>query len=195
MSGKVIQPIEKYFEEKKSDKEPIVEEDKKEKANDTIEFENGTPEKVERKQFKWEKKKAQKKQEKPLELSPYARIPYPQRLRQEIQKQQYFRFLDIFKKLQINISFAEALENMPNYAKFMKDLLSRKRKLQEIETVTLTEECSVVIQKKFPPKLKYPRSFSIPCKIGNVKVDNVLCDLGASINVMSLSMMKKLRIT
>ncbi|XP_061352256.1 uncharacterized protein LOC133297181, partial [Gastrolobium bilobum] len=131
----------------------------------------------EKKEFKWEKKKAQ------------------ERFREEIKKQQYSKFLDIFKKLQINIPFTEALENMPNYAKFMKDLLSRKRKLQECETVTLTEECSAIIQKKLPPKLKDPGRFSIPCNIGNMEVKNVLCDLGASINVMPLFMMKKLGIT
>ncbi|XP_061358546.1 uncharacterized protein LOC133307252 [Gastrolobium bilobum] len=175
MSEKAIEPEEK---EKGVAKESAVE--------------KSVPEK---KEFKWEKKKAQERQEKPLELSPYAKIPYPQRFREEIQKQQYSRFLDIFKKLQINISFTEALENMPNYAKFMKDLLSRKRKLQECETVTLTEECSAIIQKKLPPKLKDPGRFSIPCNIGNMEVKNVLCDLGASINVMPLFMMKKLGIT
>ncbi|XP_061364560.1 uncharacterized protein LOC133307993, partial [Gastrolobium bilobum] len=119
----------------------------------------------------------------------------PVRFREEIKKQQYSKFLDIFKKLQINIPFTEALENMPNYAKFMKDLLSRKRKLQECETVTLTEECSAIIQKKLPPKFKDPGRFSISCNIGNMEVKNVLCDLGASINVMPLFMMKKLGIT
>ncbi|XP_061339614.1 uncharacterized protein LOC133286238 [Gastrolobium bilobum] len=150
---------------------------------------------VEKKLFKWEKKKAVERQNKPLDLSPYARIPYPQRLKKDIQKQQYSKFLDIFRKLQINIPFAEALENMLNYARFMKDLLSRKRKLQECETMNLTEECNAIIQKKLPTKVKYLGSFSIPCTIGKVEVDNVLCDLGASINVMPLSMMKKLGIT
>ncbi|XP_061374303.1 uncharacterized protein LOC133316559 [Gastrolobium bilobum] len=84
---------------------------------------------------------------------------------------------------------------MPNYARFMNDLLSRKRKLQECETVNLTEECNAIIQKKLPIKVKDPGSFSIPCIIGKVEVDNVLYDLGASINVMPLSMMKKLGIT
>ncbi|XP_061349526.1 uncharacterized protein LOC133294791, partial [Gastrolobium bilobum] len=175
MSEKAIEPVEK---EKEVAKEFAAE--------------KTVPEK---KEFKWEKKKAQERQEKPLELSPYAKIPYPQRFREEIKKQQYSKFLDIFKKLQINIPFTEALENMPNYAKFMKDLLSRKRKLQECETVTLTEECSAITQKKLPPKLKDPGRFSIPCNIGNMEVKNVLCDLGASINVMPLFMMKKLGIT
>ncbi|XP_061367830.1 uncharacterized protein LOC133310844 [Gastrolobium bilobum] len=192
MSEKAIEPVVKPLVEKKKDDElATVKEKEKEVAKESA-AEKTVPEK---KEFKWEKKKAQERQEKPLELSPYAKIPYPQRFREEIKKQQYSKFLDIFKKLQINIPFTEALENMPNYAKFMKDLLSRKRKLQECETVTLTEECSAIIQKKLPPKLKDPGRFSIPCNIGNMEVKNVLCDLGASINVMPLFMMKKLGIT
>ncbi|XP_061363654.1 uncharacterized protein LOC133307202 [Gastrolobium bilobum] len=74
----------------------------------------------------------------------------------------------------------------------MKDLLSRKRKLKECVTVTLTEECSAIIQKKFPPKLQDPGSFSIPIEIGNIDVGKALCDLGASINLMSLSICKAL---
>ncbi|XP_061339399.1 uncharacterized protein LOC133286070 [Gastrolobium bilobum] len=76
----------------------------------------------------------------------------------------------MFKKLQNNILFAEALVNIPNYAKFMKGLLSRKHKLQEFETVALTEECSAIIQKKFPPQLQDPGSFNIPIAIGNINV-------------------------
>ena len=50
-----------------------------------------------------------------------------------------------FKKLHINILFADALEQMPSYVKFMKDILSRKRRLDDFETVKLIEECSVVL--------------------------------------------------
>ncbi|XP_061345037.1 uncharacterized protein LOC133290905 [Gastrolobium bilobum] len=84
---------------------------------------------------------------------------------------------------------------MPNYAKFMKELLSRKHKLQECETVALTEECSAIIRKKFPPKLQDLGSFNIPIAIGNIDVGRALCDLGASINLMPLSVMKTLRIS
>ncbi|XP_061351615.1 uncharacterized protein LOC133296608 [Gastrolobium bilobum] len=83
---------------------------------------------------------------------------------------------------------------MPNYAKFMKDLMSKKRKLKECETVALTEECSAIIQKKLPPKLKDSGSFSIPIAIGNIEVGKALCDLGESINLMPLSMCRALRI-
>ncbi|XP_061371302.1 uncharacterized protein LOC133313906 [Gastrolobium bilobum] len=180
-SGIVILPVEKSPVEKKKEVEPAAEEEKEEDAGED-----------EKKLFKWEKEKGMDRQPKPADTSPYARVPYPQRLKQEVQKQQYTKFLDIFKMLQVNIPFAEALESMPNYAKFMKDLLSKMRKLKECETVALTEECSAIIQKKLPPKLKDPGSFSIPIAIGNIEVGKALCDLGASINLMPLSMCKAL---
>ena len=74
-------------------------------------------------------------------------IPYLQRLRKNRLDKQFARFMDIFKKLHINISFAEALEQMSGYVKFMKDILSKKRKLGDYETVTLSEECSAILQK------------------------------------------------
>ncbi|XP_061373069.1 uncharacterized protein LOC133315459 [Gastrolobium bilobum] len=102
----------------------------------------------------------------------------------------------MFKKLQINIPFVQALENMLSYAKFMKSLLLRKHKLkEEMEMVALAVECSAIIQKKIPPKLKDPGSFSISCTIGNVHVGKALCYLGASINLMPLSFAKSLGIT
>ncbi|PON51069.1 Aspartic peptidase domain containing protein [Parasponia andersonii] len=81
---------------------------------------------------------------------------------------------------------------MPSYVKFMQEILSNKRKLEEYETVALTEECSAILQKKLPPKLKEPGNFTIPCTIGNSFFNKVLCDSGVSINLMPLSVYKKL---
>ncbi|XP_063938416.1 uncharacterized protein LOC135148083 [Daucus carota subsp. sativus] len=122
----------------------------------------------------------------------YPPPPFPKRLQKHKLDKQFAKFLEVFKKLQINIPFAEALEQMPSYAKFMKGILSRKLKLEELETVALTEECSAVLQQKLPPKLKDPGSFTIPCTIGQLSFDKCLCDLGASINLMPLSVFKKL---
>lgn len=119
-------------------------------------------------------------------------LPFPQVAKQKVLDSQYKKFLDIFKKLEINIPFADAIAQMPSYAKFLKDILANKRKLQDFETVCLTEECSAVLQNKLPPKLKDPGSFSIPCVIGNLDFSKVLCDLGASINLMPYSVFKKL---
>ncbi|XP_027341754.1 uncharacterized protein LOC113854753 [Abrus precatorius] len=76
----------------------------------------------------------------------------------------------------------------------MKEFLSKKRRLQEDETVALTEECSAILQEKLPPKLKDLGSFSIPFTIGSITIGKALCDLGASINLIPLSIMKKLGI-
>ena len=83
---------------------------------------------------------------------------------------------------------------MPGCVKFMKDILAKKRKLGEYETVALLEECNVVLQKKLPPKLKDPGRFTIPCAIGNSIFERALCELGASINLMPLSIFKKLNL-
>ena len=100
--------------------------------------------------------------------------------------------MEVFKKLHINIPFTDALEQMPNYVKFMKDILSKKKRISDFETVNLIEECSAILQRKLPHKLKDLGSFTIPCKIGNLIFERALCDLGASINLMTLSIFKRL---
>ncbi|KAL5545591.1 hypothetical protein UlMin_005278 [Ulmus minor] len=106
--------------------------------------------------------------------------PFPQRFKKQQQDHQFRRFLDVLKQLHINIPLVEALEQMPNYVKFMKDMLTKKRRFGEFETVALTRECSAVLQNKLPPKLKDPGSFAIPCSIGNQYFGKALCDLGAT---------------
>ncbi|XP_052110241.1 uncharacterized protein LOC127741554 [Arachis duranensis] len=120
------------------------------------------------------------------------KMPYPQRLQKASKEKQFSKFLDVFKKLQINISFAEVLEQMPLYAKFMKELLTHKRNWKEQEIVVLTKECSAIIQHNLLEKMSDPGSFVIPCTIGDVTIQRALCDLRASINLMPLSVMKKL---
>ena len=92
---------------------------------------------------------------------------YPQRFQKQKLDKQFSKFLEIFEKIHINIPFADALEQMPNYVKFMKDIISKKKRLEEFETVKLSEECSAILQKKLPKKLKDPGSFTLPCTIGN----------------------------
>ncbi|XP_075494811.1 uncharacterized protein LOC142532385 [Primulina tabacum] len=121
-------------------------------------------------------------------------LPFPQRANQLQLDTQFSKFLEIFKKLHINIPFAEALAQMPSYAKFLKEILSNKRKLVDFETVKLSEECSAILQNKLPPKAKDPGSFSIPCTIGTSFFGKALCDLGAIINLMTYSCFEKLGI-
>ena len=81
---------------------------------------------------------------------------------------------------------------MPHYAKFMKDTLRKKRKLDEEGVVSLSATCNAVIQKSFPLKMQNPGSFTIPCTIGDYELGKALCDSKVSINLMSLSVVKRL---
>ncbi|WP_198155488.1 retropepsin-like aspartic protease, partial [Candidatus Burkholderia verschuerenii] len=120
------------------------------------------------------------------------KLPFPQRLQKKKDDDQFVKFLDMLKKLHINISFIETLEQIPKYVKYMKDVLTRKKKLEDLQTVVVTEECSAIIQHKLPPKQKDPGSFTIPCSISNLNFDKCLCDLGASINLMPYSVFQQL---
>ena len=81
---------------------------------------------------------------------------------------------------------------MPHYAKFMKDILNKKRKFDEDGVVNLSATCSAVIKKNLPLKIQDPGSFTIPCTIGNYEFGRALCDLRASINLMPLFVVKSL---
>jgi len=81
---------------------------------------------------------------------------------------------------------------MLKYAKFMKDILRNKRKLEDHEKVMLNKEYDTILQNKLPSKLKDPKSFTIPCVIENSYFEKALCDLGPSINLMPLSVFRTL---
>ncbi|KAL6219676.1 hypothetical protein ACLB2K_007435 [Fragaria x ananassa] len=85
-----------------------------------------------------------------------------------------------------------AVKTIPSYAKFLKDMCTKKKKFKEHEQVALCEEVSAIIQRKLPPKLKDPGSFTIPSKIGETTFEKCLMDLGASINLMPYSALEKL---
>nr|GEU44006.1 hypothetical protein [Tanacetum cinerariifolium] len=125
----------------------------------------------------------------------YPNIPYPLRMlkqkQQEKDEVQIQKFRQMFKQLHINITLADALILMPKYQKMLKALLSDKEKLQELENTPLNENCSAVILKKLPEKLEDPGKFLIPCGFSELKC-KALADLGASINLMPLSVWKKL---
>ena len=119
-------------------------------------------------------------------------VPFPQRLQKSKIEEQFARFLKTFQKLEISMPFTEVVTQMPLYAKFLKDILSKKRKIVEEGIVNLIATCSAVIKKEFPEKIKDPGSFTIPCIIGGVKFQKALCNSGASINLMPLSIAKQL---
>ncbi|XP_073137280.1 uncharacterized protein [Henckelia pumila] len=100
---------------------------------------------------------------------------------------QFGKFLEVFKKLNINIPFADALMQMPSYAKFLKEILSNKRKLEEHAMICLTENCSALVQTKIPQKKNDPGSFSIPCEteLGRTKVHQNVFTTGEQVHQIS----------
>ncbi|GJT92995.1 putative reverse transcriptase domain-containing protein [Tanacetum coccineum] len=115
------------------------------------------------------------------------KIPYPQRLRKEKMEAQYGKFLDMILAVQINVPLIDVLARMPNYGKFLKELVSNKHKIKQISAAFLSNESSAILQNKLPPKLRDPGSFLIPCNFNKAFSCNSLADLGASINLMPYS--------
>ncbi|XP_070057475.1 uncharacterized protein [Nicotiana tomentosiformis] len=94
------------------------------------------------------------------------------------------------KCLSINVPFVEALEQMPGYAKFMKDLVTKKRSMN-CETIKMTHQVSAIVH-SMAPNLEDLGAFTTPCTIGSVDFAKALCDLGASINLMPYSVFNTL---
>nr|GEX81791.1 reverse transcriptase domain-containing protein [Tanacetum cinerariifolium] len=139
--------------------------------------------------------------EEPVVVIPKAKanLPYPSRLQKEKLREKddilAAKFMEIFQDLHFELSFAEALIHLPKFAPMFKKLLNNKDKLVELTKMPLNENCSAVVLKKLPEKLCDPGRFLIPCDF--TRLDNclALADLGASINIMPLSIWKKLKLT
>ncbi|XP_075086326.1 uncharacterized protein LOC107817532 [Nicotiana tabacum] len=142
--------------------------------------------------FKSEKpvKEPVAKQPQPIVLKPPP--AFPQRLQKVKDNAAYKKFLDILKQVHINIPLVDILHEVPKNAKYIKEIVANKHKLTVFETVALTEKCSSRIQNKLPPKLKDPGSFTIQISMGKHVVGRVLCDLGASINLILLFVFRQL---
>jgi hypothetical protein len=135
-------------------------------------------------------------EEEPMYDPPLYKPPilFPQRLAKVKKDKQFGKFVELLSKLHINISFIETLTQMPSYAKFLKEILSSKKKLEECETVALTVNCSALLLNQLPPRMKDSGNFTLPCSIGNVKLKKVLCDPGASVSLMPKLIFDKLGI-
>ncbi|GJV63210.1 reverse transcriptase domain-containing protein [Tanacetum coccineum] len=101
-------------------------------------------------------------------------------------------FLQIFQRLHFDLSFVDALLHIPKFASTFKSLISNKEKLFELANMPLNKNCSAMLLKKLPEKLRDPGKFLIPCDFPELDECLALADLGASINLMPLSIWKKL---
>ncbi|KAA3483922.1 Integrase, catalytic core [Gossypium australe] len=86
----------------------------------------------------------------------------------------------MFKTLNVNLPLIELIEKVLKYSNFLKEMMARRNKI------------SVIISRQVPRKLKDPGSFSISIEIGSIHFNKALCDLGATINLMPLSIFQKL---
>nr|GEZ27075.1 reverse transcriptase domain-containing protein [Tanacetum cinerariifolium] len=127
-----------------------------------------------------------------------ANLPYPSRLvKEKIREKDDIlaaKFMEIFRDLHFELSFADALVHMPKFAPMFKKLLNNKNKLIELTKTPLNENCLAVVLKKLPEKLGDPGRFLIPCDISEFDNCLALADLGATINLIPLSIWKKLKL-
>ena len=118
-------------------------------------------------------------------------LPFPEQIRKPATDEQFGKFVEVIKKLYVNIPLLDAMQ-VPTYAKYIKDILGNKRTLPTTEVVQLTEECSTAILNPLLVKKKDPGCPTITCSIGARHFSNALCDLGASVSVMPTVVYDKL---
>ncbi|GJR67494.1 reverse transcriptase domain-containing protein [Tanacetum coccineum] len=125
-------------------------------------------------------------------------LPYPSRVNKEKIHEKddllALKFMEIFRNLHFELSFADALLHMPKFAPMFRKLLNNKDKILELTKTPVNENCSAVILKTFPEKLGDPGRFLILCDFPELDECLALADLGASINLMPLSVFEKLNL-
>nr|GEX45707.1 reverse transcriptase domain-containing protein [Tanacetum cinerariifolium] len=127
-------------------------------------------------------------------LKPTIRYP-PRANKQKLHEKDdnlVLKFVEIFRSLHFELSFADALLHMPKFALMFRSLLNNKEKLFNLAMTSVNENCSAVILKKLPEKLGDPDKFFIPCDFPELDEYLALADLGASINLMPLSIWRKI---
>nr|GEV37009.1 hypothetical protein [Tanacetum cinerariifolium] len=103
------------------------------------------------------------------------------------------RSQETFKQVKINLPFIDAIKQIPAYAKFLKDLCTKKRKLKATlpKKIDLTKHVSVFLSSSLLPKFKDPEAPLILVMVGNISIKKALLDLGASTNILPASLVDK----
>ncbi|XP_048602322.1 uncharacterized protein LOC125581268 [Brassica napus] len=123
------------------------------------------------------------------------KLPFPGRFKKQLLEKYKALFDKQMSEVQLTMPIIDAFMLVPQYSKFLKDAVEQKKKEME-GMVILTHECSAIIQRlTVPRKLEDPGSFTLPCAIGPLTFERCLCDLGASVSLMPLSIAKKLGFT
>ncbi|XP_057793062.1 uncharacterized protein LOC131009667, partial [Salvia miltiorrhiza] len=121
-------------------------------------------------------------------------IPYPGRLRNGKQDQQFTDFYNMLAKVNVNLPLLDVIRNVPAYVKFFKELASKKRKFVDNEKILVSEVANSIMQQPLPPKQRDPGSFVINIALGNGNEASGMLDLGAGINLMPYSIFKQLEL-
>ncbi|CAM8900229.1 unnamed protein product [Rhodiola kirilowii] len=138
--------------------------------------------------------KEKETKERKEELKPYVPpVPFPQRLiKLSKLDKEHEVFTKMLKKLYVYMPFHELIKKAPLYNKFLKEILSNKRTIEEDDPHLLNHECSALFSKQIPQKAMDPGKFTIPCSIGDMNFTSPLADRGASVSVMPLATYHKL---
>ncbi|CAM8906093.1 unnamed protein product [Rhodiola kirilowii] len=135
----------------------------------------------------------EKEHEEPILTRKYVpMVPFSQRLNKSKLDAHFQRFIEMLKKLYVTLPFHEVITQNPTYAKFLKDIVSNHRVIEESSMVALNAECSAIVQSRMPRKMQDQGSFSIPISIRKIEIDRPLCDLGASISLIPYSLYEKI---
>ena len=118
--------------------------------------------------------------------------PFPQAVRSKKKASQQAGILEVLRQVKVNIPLLDIIKQVPAYSKFLKDLCIIKKGLGIEKKAFLTEQVSAIIQSKNPVKYKDPGSPTISVNIGGTSIDKALLDLGASVNLLTYSVYKKL---
>ncbi|XP_070010827.1 uncharacterized protein [Nicotiana sylvestris] len=98
----------------------------------------------------------------------------------------------MLKQVNVNLPFIEVLSQIPAYAKFLKEILTKKRKIEQTLVVKLREHYNAISRNKLSQKCGDSGSFTIPCSLDTINFDKSLCYSSGSINLMPLSIYRKL---
>ncbi|KAG7567974.1 Integrase catalytic core [Arabidopsis thaliana x Arabidopsis arenosa] len=162
-------------------------------VDDTTKLDQDTPPRDQAKSPQIEKPTVDKGKKKAFVPPPYKpKIPFPGRFKRDIIEKYRAMFAKHIKELEVRMPLIDAFMLIPDSHKFLKDMVMER--IQEVQgMVVLSHECSAIIQKKIiPKKLGDPGSFTLPCSLGPLFFNKCLCDLGASVSLMPLSVARRL---
>ncbi|XP_009797704.1 uncharacterized protein [Nicotiana sylvestris] len=165
-NGKVLQDL--WVEEKNELTENQVKNEGKQKSdkhsrNEVRAEQENDLKKNNKSEIPTRKKKEKQRNNDEIEESKYMpTLPFPQKQRREKLDEQFGHFLEVLKYVHVNIPFTEVFSLMPTYAKFLNEILSNKRKVEETSMVKLTEHCSTILQNKL-------RKNKLEGKIGEIR--------------------------